>query len=78
LSTEQTIKQILAETLGVDASAITDTFSNADAELWDSLNTLRLVTALEQAFGIRFEMTEIVTMNSYGNIRTAVAKHVDG
>lgn len=68
------LKEILAATLEVDADAITDDFGPADAPLWDSLNTLRIVSAVESAFGVRFAMEEIASMTSYGAIRTAVER----
>ena len=70
------LKEILAAILEVDAGAITDDFGPAESPLWDSLNTLRIVTAVEAAFHIEFQMDEVVSMTSYAAIKTAVERHV--
>ena len=76
-STEAKLKEILAEILEVDPDRITDSFGPEDAELWDSLNALRLVTAIEQSFEIRLDMAEIAKMASFGAICETVRRHVE-
>ncbi len=78
MPTDEIIKNIMAETFAVDAASITEGFSTADADLWDSLNTLRMVTALEEAFQIRFSMEEIATMSSFSAVQQAVSKNGGG
>ena len=36
---------------------------------WDSLMNIKLVIALEEAFGVEFDEDDIVTMTSYQRIR---------
>ena len=72
-----TLRQILADTLGVDAAQITDDFGPADCGNWDSLATLRMVTAVEDALGIRFTMEEITLWTKFSAIRAAVQRHLD-
>lgn len=40
-----------------------------DVEGWDSLGHLRLVTALQERFGIEFDVDEIMEMENVGRIR---------
>ena len=46
------VKQIVAENLGVDAAKVSDTSSFVDDLGADSLDTVELVMALEEEFGI--------------------------
>jgi acyl carrier protein len=46
------VKQIVAENLGVDAAKVTDNSSFVDDLGADSLDTVELVMALEEEFGI--------------------------
>ena len=43
---------------------------------WDSLNHLRLVSALEEAFGVRFTMREVGELDSFTAIRDKLAGRV--
>jgi acyl carrier protein len=67
------IKEVMSEILEVSAGAIDDGFGRDDAPFWDSMNHLRLVSALEEAFGIRFTMKEVGEMGRFDTIRRMVA-----
>lgn len=73
--TESRIREIMAEMLDVDPRTITAAFGRNDAPLWDSLNHLRLVSALEEAFGIKMTMQEIGEMTTFEQIRGIVNRH---
>ena len=51
-SLEEKVKQIIVEQLGVDESEVTPTASFVDDLGADSLDTVELVMALEEGFGI--------------------------
>jgi acyl carrier protein len=51
-STEERVKQIIVEQLGVDEAEVTPTASFVDDLGADSLDTVELVMAFEEAFGI--------------------------
>jgi acyl carrier protein len=53
------VRQVVADVLGLEAHAVKDDLSRDSADSWDSLNHLRIVTALEQEFGMTFSMEEI-------------------
>ncbi len=74
LDMEIRLREILADVLDVDPQ-ITDDFSR-DESGWDSMAHLRLITAIEQAFGIKFTMKEIEEIRSYGDLRHRVAAHL--
>jgi acyl carrier protein len=70
------LREILTDVLDVDPGQITDDFSREDESAWDSMAHLRLITAVEQAFGIKFTMHEIEEIRTYGDLRTRVASHL--
>ncbi|HET9227021.1 MAG TPA: acyl carrier protein [Thermoanaerobaculia bacterium] len=70
------VREVMAGVLDVEAEAIGDGFRRDDAPAWDSMNHLRLITALEEAFGIRFTMKEVGEMASFGDVRQKVAERL--
>ena len=70
----QRIKQIIADVLGLDVDAVVDDFSRDTADSWDSLNHLRIVTALEQEFAITLSMEEIQGAGSVGRLIEIVTR----
>lgn len=70
------VREVMAGVLDVDAGEIHDGFRRDDASAWDSMNHLRLISALEEAFGIRFTMKEVGEMESFGDVRQRVAERL--
>jgi acyl carrier protein len=67
--------QILADTLGIEAGALSDDTSMENTPEWDSVAHLNLVLSLEQAFGQRFTPEEFLRMKSVAAIKTVFAGH---
>lgn len=78
LELDTRIKEVMAEVLDLDPKDIDDSFSRDEASSWDSLSHLRLVTALEEAFGVRFTMKDVEEMSRYGVIRDRIAGRLQG
>jgi len=74
---ETRLREILADVLDVDLHC-TDDLRRDDESGWDSMAHLRLITAIEQAFGLKFTMREIEEIRSYGDLRDRVAAHLGG
>lgn len=62
---EARIKQVMASVLRTDISKIDENASPETIEMWDSLNHMNLILALEEEFGVEFENEEIVNMLNY-------------
>ena len=62
----QKVKQIVAEQLGVKTEEVTDTASFVDDLGADSLDTVELVMALEEEFGIEIPDEDAEKMTSVG------------
>lgn len=70
------LRRVLGDVFGMEAADVTDDLTPETVETWDSLNHLRLVTAVEEAFGIKFSMAEIESMMStVGRVRETVERH---
>ncbi len=72
---EDKLKEVIGDTFDIDEDEIGNETSNETIEQWDSLNHLRLVTALEGEFDISLTMDEINNMTSYPKIVELVIKH---
>ena len=65
---EQTIKDVMAIVLNIDAARIDDGTSMDNTPGWDSANHINLVLALEEEFSISFEVSEFESMVSFFDI----------
>lgn len=69
------LKTLVADTLGLEPGRVDMSLNRDDEEAWDSLNHLRLVTAIEQSFGIQFSMQEIQSANSVADLVNVLQQH---
>ena len=67
------IRMIVSDVLEIDPKRVQEGSQQADFTEWDSLAQLRLVTALEQEFGVRTTMREIAELTSI----PAIARYLD-
>jgi acyl carrier protein len=58
------VRLILSEVLEIDADRTNAESHQSDIAEWDSLAQLRLVTALEEEFGVKPTMREIAELTS--------------
>lgn len=68
------LTQTFATVLKVAASSLTDDSSPENTPSWDSMNAVRLVSALEETFGIELTTTEILRMRSLGMARDVLRR----
>lgn len=67
------LRGIVADILDLRPDDIDDDFGPAVTDQWDSLSHLRIVTAVEEEFGIQFSMDEIQSIDRFGTLRKLVA-----
>ncbi len=65
---EEKIRTILAGILEVDPARIDGGFGPDSCRDWDSLNNLRIITALEKEFAASFSWPEISAMTDFAHI----------
>jgi acyl carrier protein len=73
---EKRIKEILSDILDVKEEEIGESFGPNDAALWDSMNNLRLITALEEEFKLQLTMGEIRRMDNFARIKEVIGRHL--
>ena len=61
-------KIIIAQTLHLPLDHITDDLGPGDVAEWDSLHHLMIFTALENAFHIQFDHSELVDIENVADI----------
>lgn len=66
------LHEIVAELFDLDPAAVDDTLTPENVELWDSMNHLRLVSAVEEEFQIRLSMQEIESIRSLATLRALI------
>jgi acyl carrier protein len=68
------VREIIAESFKIDGNSINLEMTPDDIELWDSLGQLLLISNLEKAFQVVFEIEEIFQIMSIGDIYTLLKK----
>jgi acyl carrier protein len=75
MSTEEArvrLEQVFREVFDDDTLSVTEDRQREDFPGWDSLGHIRLVSALEETFGVSFSIEEIEAMTSIGRILEAL------
>ena len=72
------VKQIIVEQLGVDESEVTSSASFVDDLGADSLDTVELVMAFEEAFGIEVPDEDAEKMTTVKDAVDYIDKHAKG
>ena len=62
------INEVFRDVFEDDDITVNDETTAADIEDWDSLEHINLVNAIEQEFGIKFNMGQIVSMKNVGEM----------
>ncbi len=62
------LTEIFKENLDLDEIELTDETTADDVEGWDSLAHIGLIAAIEQEFGFRFAMKEVVNLHNVGEM----------
>lgn len=68
----KTVEQIIAETLKVTPSAITDELSYSSTPEWDSLNHVNLMLALESNYGVVIDEDVMIDLTSVRAIKSFI------
>ena len=68
------VNGIVSGILGVVEQDIHADFKAADADAWDSLNHINLVTAIEEEFGVQFSTEVMDQIKSVEAIRNELRK----
>jgi acyl carrier protein len=68
------LNEIFIDVMDIDEVTLTDETTAADVEEWDSLSHVRLMVAVERAFGLKFSGSEISSLKKIGDLVNLIAK----
>ncbi len=63
-----TLNEVFRDVFDDEEITVTDKTTADDIEEWDSLEHINLLAAVEQAFGIKFNMGQVVSMKNVGEM----------
>ncbi len=66
------LNKVFADVFDEDVTVNASTTAE-DIEDWDSLTHITLISAIEEEFGMKFSMKEVVGMNNVGELADIVA-----
>ena len=66
------LNTVFCDNFDDDGINLTDSTSSADIEDWDSLEQINLVVAIQDAFGIKFNIDEVNAMKNVGEMADAI------
>jgi acyl carrier protein len=69
------LQKLLAEFLQLPPDTPPETLSQQAVPAWDSLASVQLITEVQSAFHVEFDLDEIETLTSYAGIREALRRH---
>lgn len=69
---EETIRRVIADVLDLDPDSIGEQMRMEDVERWDSTNHITMILALEEEFGVAFDVPEIEGMITFQDIVATV------
>ncbi|MBQ8945630.1 MAG: acyl carrier protein [Lachnospiraceae bacterium] len=62
------LNEVFRDVFDDESITVNDETTSDDIEDWDSLEHINLIAAVEQQFGIKFNMGQIVTMKNVGEM----------
>ncbi len=62
------LNDVFRDVFDDESITVNDETTSDDVEDWDSLEHINLIAAVEQQFGIKFNMGQIVTMKNVGEM----------
>ncbi len=60
---------VIASVLGIEADTLNEKSNALNTPNWDSLRHIELILAVENAYNIRFAITEVMNMQNLGDMR---------
>jgi acyl carrier protein len=72
------LKTVILGELGLDEFALTEETLATEVPGWDSLSHIRLLAAVEDAFGIRFKGQEVMRLKNVGELDALVRRKTGG
>ena len=72
------INEIFRDNFDDESITVNETTTADDIEDWDSLEHINLIAAIENAFGMKFTMGEVVSMKNVGEMVDIILSRIAG
>ena len=64
----ETLNEVFRDVFDDESICVNDQTTSHDIEDWDSLEHINLIAAVEQEFGVKFNMGQVVSMKNVGEM----------
>ena len=71
-----TLNEIFRDVFDDDSIIVDETTTAADIDDWDSLTHINLLASIEDEFGIRFQMKDVVSMKNVGEMADLIEEQI--
>ena len=71
------LNKVFQDIFDDDSITVNENTTSNDIEDWDSLEHINLVVAIEQEFGMKFNMNEVTTMKNVGEMVDIILSRID-
>ena len=71
---KERIKEIIADTLGIDIERITDDLAAGDIEDWDSVGNLTIISTIEEELEVDIPIEDLYELNNIKAIVEEIIK----
>ena len=71
---KERIKEIIADTLGIDIERITDDLAAGDIEEWDSVGNLTIISTIEEELEVDIPIEDLYELNNITAIVEEIIK----
>lgn len=70
------LNEVFRDVFDDESIVVTETTTAEDIEEWDSLEHINLIAAVEQEFGIKFNMGQVVSMKNVGEMADIITNQL--
>ena len=71
------LNKVFQDIFDDDSITVNENTTSNDIEDWDSLEHINLVVAIEQEFGMKFNMNEVTTMKNVGEMVDIILSRIN-
>ena len=73
----ETLNGVFQDVFDDESMTVNDETTSDDIEDWDSLEHINLIAAVEQEFGVKFNMGQVVSMKNVGEMVDIILSQID-
>lgn len=70
------LNEVFRDVFDDDSITVTEATTANDIEEWDSLEHINLLAAIEQEFGMKFSMGQVVSMKNVGEMADIIMSRI--